>query len=98
MEQRESSKKDSESEDQGALVCESCGGETYADAVNAAFWGEKGLVAIEDIPARVCKACGEQFYDEETARKIEKVVEDPTSKAKRQIVVPVVSLAEVEDA
>jgi YgiT-type zinc finger domain-containing protein len=75
--------------------CEHCGSRTHDKVVKAAFWGDRGLVAIEDIPARVCEACGEQFYDEATARKIEKLVADPATGMKRQILVPVFSLAEV---
>ena len=57
---------------------------------------ERGLVAIEQIPARVCEECGEQFYAAETTRKIEKLIEDPAAKATREILVPVFSLAEIE--
>lgn len=56
------------------------------------------MLAMEDIPARVCRGCGEQFYDEETTRKMEKVITDPALKAGREILVPVFSLTEVEVA
>ena len=81
--------------DDEALACEYCGSRTRADIVRAAFWGDEGLVAIEDIPARVCEGCGEQFYDEGTTRRIEKILQDPTRKARREVLVPVFS---VEDA
>lgn len=77
-------------------VCSQCGAATHPGVVKAAFWREERLVAIEGIPARVCEQCGEQFYDEATARRIEKVVTNPNTKAKRQITVPIVSLAEIE--
>jgi YgiT-type zinc finger domain-containing protein len=77
-------------------LCEHCGGQTQPEVVKAAFWGERGLVAIEDIPARVCEQCGEQFYDEATARKIEKLVGSPAEAAKRHVLVPVFSLSEDE--
>jgi len=56
------------------------------------------LVAIEDIPARVCKGCGEQFYDDKTAQRIEKIVNGSTSVPKREVTVPVFSLADAENA
>jgi len=81
--------------DDEAFACEYCGSETCADTVRAAFWRDKGLVAIEGIPARICEGCGEQFYDEATTRKIEKILENPTRKARRKVLIPVFSL---EDA
>ena len=76
--------------------CEHCGSYTEEDLVQAAFWSDRGLIAIEDVPARVCRACGEQFYDRETARRIEKLVAGPAGEAKQEILVPVFSLADVE--
>ena len=78
--------------DDKAFACEYCGSGTRADIVRAAFWGDEGLVAIEEIPARVCEGCGEQFYDEVTTRKIEKILQGPTPKARREVLVPVFSL------
>ena len=92
MEQGEQEREDNQQQ-QGPFQCQYCGADTDENVVKAAFWGNTGLVAIEDIPARVCQECGEQFYDEETARKIEQVIADPTVKAKREILVPVFSLS-----
>jgi YgiT-type zinc finger domain-containing protein len=74
------------------LACRECGSETQADMVKAAFWTDRGLVVIEDIPARVCRRCAEQFYDDATAAQIERRLADPSFEPKRQILVPVVSL------
>jgi len=78
-----------------AFRCKYCESDTREDLVKAALWGDQGLVAIEDIPARVCDGCGEQFYDEETARLIEQIATGPHVAAGREILVPVFSLAEV---
>ena len=75
---------------------EHCGFETSQGVVKAAFWSSRGLIAIEDIPARACEACGEQFYDEEAVRRVEKIIADPRAKATREIRVPVFSLLDVE--
>lgn len=83
-------------ESREAFPCEYCGSHTYEDVVKAALWGSKGLVAIEDIPARVCEGCGEQFYGDETTRRIKKAIADPSVTAKQEVPVPVFSLAEVE--
>lgn len=83
-------------ESHGVFLCTYCRSDTYEDVVQAALWGAGGLIAVEDIPVRVCQGCGEQFYDDETARKIEKLLADPPAESKQQIRVPVFSLADVE--
>jgi YgiT-type zinc finger domain-containing protein len=82
---------------QAAPACASCGAETHEDCVKAAFWGRQGLVAIEDIPARVCGGCGEQFYADQTAQSIEEIVNGATAVPVRQITVPVFSLADTRN-
>jgi YgiT-type zinc finger domain-containing protein len=81
---------------QAAPACACCGAETHEDLVKAAFWGPQGLVAIEDIPARVCAGCGEQFYADQTAQRIEEIVNGATAVPVRQITVPVFSLADAQ--
>ena len=90
---------DAEEQDgQAALSCTHCGASTREDFVKAAFWGKRGLIAIESIPARVCERCGEQFYDEKTAHRIETLVSSSIPVPQREMVVPVFSLADVEKA
>ena len=81
-----------------AFPCAQCGADTHEDLVKAAFWRQEGWVAIEDIPARVCEGCGEQFYDDATAQRIEEIVNGAAGVAQRQITVPVFSLAGAENA
>lgn len=81
---------------QDAPRCEHCGSPTHEDVVAAALWKESRLIAIEDIPAQVCEGCGEQFYGEETTHRIERVLGDPGVRPKRIIVVPVLSLSEID--
>jgi YgiT-type zinc finger domain-containing protein len=54
------------------------------------------LTAVEDVPARVCETCGEQSFDEEAARRIERVLASPTAEPIRELRVPVLSLADIE--
>lgn len=85
-------------QDRQACPCRHCGAETRQDVVRSAVWIEAGLVAVEDIPARLCPQCGEQFYDERTSWRIAELTQHgvPITKAIRHISVPVVSLAEAE--
>ncbi|MBM4017264.1 MAG: YgiT-type zinc finger protein [Planctomycetes bacterium] len=72
--------------------CACCGAETRQDSVKAAFCGPQGWVVVEDVPARVCPGCGEQFYDDRTAQRIEAIVSGQAAAPARQIMVPVFSL------
>ena len=74
--------------------CEQCGGETREDVVKAAFWDDERLVVIEGIPARVCPTCAEQYYDETTAQRLQGLIAAPPAQPRREILVPVYSLAE----
>jgi YgiT-type zinc finger domain-containing protein len=84
-------------ETQEPFLCKYCRSDTHEDVAKSALWTDQGLVVIEDIPARVCRECKEQFYDEMTTWKIERLVEQgfPREKASRQISVPVFSLTEL---
>jgi len=81
-----------------ALRCKYCGCETNKDIIKAALWTNEGLIVIEDIPARLCEGCGEQFFEEEITQRIQQVITYPVSKAKRQIRAPVYSLSQVKVA
>ena len=85
-------------EQNGSHTCQYCGAETYEDVVRVAMWEEEKLVVIEDVPARTCKGCLEQYYDELTTFKIDKLRGSrfPIENAQRVIQVPVFSLAEAK--
>jgi YgiT-type zinc finger domain-containing protein len=78
------------------FCCDSCGSATREETVTTSFWGDRGLVALEGIPARVCLACNERYYDEETRQQIAALMHHGflSPKPKRKITVPVFSLAE----
>jgi len=81
-----------------ALRCKYCGCDTNKDVIKAALWTNRGLIVIEDIPARLCEGCGEQFFEEEITRRIQEVETYPVAKAKRQIRVPIYSMSQVGGA
>jgi YgiT-type zinc finger domain-containing protein len=76
------------------VACTSCGNpDMQARRVRSAFWHDERLVVVEDIPAMVCGACGEQFYEDNTV-----VVLDllrgggfPADEARGELRVPVFS-------
>jgi YgiT-type zinc finger domain-containing protein len=47
--------------------CPQCGSTRLRqDFVKSALWHGERLVVVENIPAAVCDACGERFYDDGT--------------------------------
>jgi YgiT-type zinc finger domain-containing protein len=52
------------------LQCKYCESETVEKLVKSAFWVNERLIAVENIPAWVCRECKMQFYDDETAETI----------------------------
>lgn len=58
---------DTASVEQAAVNCPQCGsGKIKPAVVRSAFWHNDRLVVVEDLPALVCTACHEQFYDDAT--------------------------------
>ena len=56
------------------MECFMCKGELEKKKVNYVVDLEKTIIIIKDVPAKVCKNCGEKLYDDETAKNIEKIV------------------------
>ncbi|MGB3387642.1 MAG: type II toxin-antitoxin system MqsA family antitoxin [Pseudaminobacter sp.] len=47
--------------------CPQCGStRLHETLVKSAFWQDERLVVVDNIPAVVCEACGERFYDDAT--------------------------------
>ena len=47
--------------------CTRCGsGRVAAEEISTAFWAGSDLNVIRDIPALVCRACGEEFISDQT--------------------------------
>ena len=79
-----------------APVCDLCrGGRLEETRVQTALWEGERLVVVEEVPALVCNGCGERFYDDETATRLDMLrgTGFPETRAARQISVPVFRLA-----
>jgi YgiT-type zinc finger domain-containing protein len=65
-----------------------------ADTVKTAIWLKERLIVVEDIPAQVCDACMEQFYDDDTTDALRRLTEEGFASATptRELVVPIFSL------
>ena len=82
---------------EGLLKCDLCKSDTYEDTVKMSLWEGDRLVVVEDVPARVCERCAEQFYDNLTVHRLEALRgrRFPVAEAKKIIEVAVFSLPEI---
>ena len=64
--------------------------------VRSAFWQDDRLVVVQDIPALVCGACAEQFYDDATVIGLDLLRGDgfPAEEARTELRVPVFSFGD----
>ena len=79
---------------QPAATCMNCGSaNVHTSHVRSAFWQDDRLVVVEDIPALVCGACAEQFYDDTTVVGLDLLRGEgfPAEKARAELRVPVFS-------
>jgi len=85
---------------QASLQCKYCESETVEELVKSAFWVNEQLIAIENIPARVCHECEVHFYDDETAERIATLgqLRAVPDGAKRDVTVLVFTLGDKENA
>lgn len=84
---------DQVSEDNGARCAHCDSPNVHSTHVRSAFWHDERLVVVEDLPAMVCEACHEQFYDDQTMVVLDLMRGDgfPVEKARRELRVPVFS-------
>ena len=68
--------------------CYLCGGGLQAARVTARKWRDDHLVLIENVPALVCENCGEPYFDAQTCRQMDRVL-DTARLPSRTIEVPV---------
>jgi YgiT-type zinc finger domain-containing protein len=66
-----------------------------ATIVRTTNWQGDRVAIVEDIPAHVCDACLEQFYDDAVSEALRRLAEEgfPVAKADRELSVPVFSLS-----
>lgn len=57
-------------------ICPICGGKKIADTTTFSADLGTGVVVVRDVRATVCSQCGEEWIDDETAKELERVVND----------------------
>ncbi len=69
--------------------CHFCGGEVVEQRVTVDYrWGEALLAVIRNVPAGVCKVCGEQYLKAEVVKEMEGVARTP-EEAEEVLQIPV---------
>lgn len=56
------------------MNCFMCKGNLENKKVNYVVDLEDAIIIIKEVPAKVCTQCGEKYFDEETSKNIEKIV------------------------
>ncbi len=56
------------------MNCFMCKGNMEEKKVNYVVDLGDRIIIIKEVPAKVCTKCGEQYFDDETAENIEKIV------------------------
>ena len=79
------------------MTCSFCDGELEDRLVQHEYRWEGNLFVFEDVPARVCRQCGEKYFDAAVVKAMERVVLGQL-KPKRVLQVPVYVYAEVAAA
>ncbi|MEO8429120.1 MAG: type II toxin-antitoxin system MqsA family antitoxin [Verrucomicrobiota bacterium] len=61
-------------------ICPLCGGRKTAGRTTFSADLGSGVVVVRNVRATVCSQCGEEWIDDETARKLEAIVVDARKK------------------
>ena len=56
------------------MNCFMCKGDLEEKRVNYIVDLKETIIIIKSVPAKVCKQCGEQYFDDEIAENIERIV------------------------
>jgi len=83
-----------DTQEEKMMSCSFCNGELEERLVQHDYRWEGKLFVFEDIPARVCRQCGEKYFDAQVVKAMEKAVLRQL-KPKRILQVPLFSYSEV---
>lgn len=57
------------------MICEFCSNETVEKKVKRLHWHNKKLYIVENVPAQVCRACGERYFHATDLDEIDRMIE-----------------------
>lgn len=67
--------------------CHHCGGEIAEQKIRVDFWWEGKLYLLEDVPAGVCKQCGEKYFTAKVSKEMDEMVK--SQQIERTLQIPV---------
>ena len=76
------------------MKCDFCKGKTVARRVKKHHWRSGQLFVVENVPAEVCRECGERYYHAMTLDAIDRLL-DGAHQVKKKLKVEVVELEAV---
>ncbi len=53
-----------------------CKGETESKFVNYLVDIDNNIIIIKEVPAHVCKQCGERYFDNDVMKNLEKIIDE----------------------
>lgn len=56
------------------MKCFMCNGDTESKLVNYIVDLDTKIIIIKNVPANVCKECGERFFNDEVMEKLENII------------------------
>ncbi|MFH1386306.1 MAG: YgiT-type zinc finger protein [bacterium] len=65
--------------------CHYCGGEIDEQKTRVDFWWEEKLYLIEDVPAGICKQCGEKYFTAKVSKVMDELVKSQVVERTLQI-------------
>jgi len=76
------------------VTCPRCERAMRSDLVKTVMWYGERVVLVENVPALVCDACMDQFYDDETTEALTRLTEEgfPLAEQTGEVLVPVFTL------
>lgn len=76
------------------MKCDYCKGKTVTRRMRKHHWHKGALFVVENVPADVCRVCGERYYHAKTLDAIDRLL-DGDHRVKKQLKVEVVELESV---
>jgi YgiT-type zinc finger domain-containing protein len=63
-----------------STTCPLCGGDKMSGTTTFSAELGSGVVVVRKVPASICSQCGEEWIDNETARELERIVDEARRK------------------
>lgn len=76
------------------MKCDVCGSAMVEQLVTYSLIYNDRLVVVENVPARVCRQCGEQTFDPDTVERLQRTIWEGRTPT-RTVETPVFDLAAV---